>query len=214
VTRDGFSLPELVVSLVIASMVALMVHQVMVGVSDGISRAEDRLNEALKAYQIRTEVGELLQGVHVHRAEHLPMFWGSSATSTDGLPQAAIVAPTFRPAAFEARRALADLRIARESGGGLMLTTRRLVWDAVDLMGRPDPEQAPRLQLIGSRLLVPEAQGLEVLYAWGPSERPAWMAEWISGTQLPRGVHVRLIGDSVPGVLRVPIVIVWRGAGP
>jgi prepilin-type N-terminal cleavage/methylation domain-containing protein len=213
-TRNGFSLPELLVSLVIASLVALMVHQVMVGVSQGISRAEDHLNEVLKAYQIRAEVGELLQGVHVHRAEHLPMFWGSAATSTDGLPQAVIVAPTFRPAAFEARRALADLRIARESGGGLMLTTRRLVWDTVDLMGPPDPDQVLRLQLIGSRRLVPEAQGLEVLYAWGPPERSEWTAEWISGTQLPRGVHFRLIGDSVPGVLRVPIVIVWRGTGP
>jgi prepilin-type N-terminal cleavage/methylation domain-containing protein len=62
--------------------------------------------------------------------------------------------------------------------------------------------------------LVPEAQGLNVRYLMNDEGERAWLQSWISGSTLPVGMALHILGPtgSVPPLLELPFLISIQGA--
>jgi prepilin-type N-terminal cleavage/methylation domain-containing protein len=49
--------------------------------------------------------------------------------------------------------------------------------------------------------------GLELRYYSVPLGNRGWLPSWVSSTILPSGVEIRLLGDSLPPLLRLPLLV-------
>jgi len=63
--------------------------------------------------------------------------------------------------------------------------------------------------------LIPQARGLELRFLSGTHREQSWLDSWISTSILPAGVELRVRAeepDSVPPLLRLPVVVPLGGA--
>ncbi len=198
--RGGFTLLEVVVSLSISTVIALLLHR---GVSEFVSlgeRGAARRQAAAESAAVRRQIAGWLRGVFVHIESPEVRFegedGGASAAGGDRL--------RFRTtAAYPAGHGSLwmELRIVRGQDAGLV------AWIE-------DVQATPAGQAAGSRrevLLVPGASGLQARYLLDLGDEMRWVNGWSSSARLPRAVELRILGDSVPDLLRVPILVALSG---
>jgi prepilin-type N-terminal cleavage/methylation domain-containing protein len=53
----------------------------------------------------------------------------------------------------------------------------------------------------------PRVIGLELRYYSVPLGDRGWLPSWVSSTILPSGVEIRFLGDSLPPLLRLPLLV-------
>lgn len=53
----------------------------------------------------------------------------------------------------------------------------------------------------------PQVTGLELRYYSVPLGDRGWLPSWVSSTILPSGVEIRFLGDSLPPLLRLPLLV-------
>lgn len=53
--------------------------------------------------------------------------------------------------------------------------------------------------------LVPQATGLQIRYRFWTGDAWVWTRDWSSTIRLPEQVEIRILGDSVPDLLKMPI---------
>jgi prepilin-type N-terminal cleavage/methylation domain-containing protein len=53
----------------------------------------------------------------------------------------------------------------------------------------------------------PRVSALELRYYSVPLGDRGWLPSWVSSTILPSGVEIRLLGDSLPPLLRLPLLV-------
>ncbi|HEX2092403.1 MAG TPA: prepilin-type N-terminal cleavage/methylation domain-containing protein [Longimicrobiaceae bacterium] len=194
-SRRGFALVEVVVATVIAGGVALMVHRGVHTLLEAGDRAAAVREEAAHAAAVRRQLVAWLNAATVEGSLESWDFEGTGGVSDGGDPDAALSFITLAPGPFEPGRARLMLRIAREVGTGTsaLVATR-------DTAGA---DAAPEV-------LVPGARGLAVRYLHTVDGERTWTDTWRSSAQLPEAIELRILGDSLPPVLRLPVFVVPR----
>ncbi|MET0395701.1 MAG: hypothetical protein ABW277_02635, partial [Longimicrobiaceae bacterium] len=121
-------------------------------------------------------------------------FEGTPGVTEEGAPDAAVSFITLAPGPFEPGRAHLTLRIAREEAQGVpaLVAVR-------DSPGATPPE-----------VLVPRATGLAARYLHTVDGERTWTEAWRSSAQLPEAIELRIFGDSIPPILRLPVFVVTR----
>lgn len=192
-SRGGFTLPEVVVSLVLASLLALLVHR---GVGEVVrlhERSAARREAAAEAAAIRRQVAAWLRGAFVAEDHPAGRFegedGGSSAESADRLRFRTLAPGSPGPLGVELALAGAE----RGEGAGLVARVAA---------GEGTAEVVP---------LVPGARGLQARYLLDLGDELRWVDRWSSGARLPRAVELRVQGEDVPPLLRVPLLVVLSG---
>lgn len=192
--RRGSALIEVVVALAIGSLVALLVHRGVRTLLEVEARAAAAREEAASAAAVRRQVVAWLNAATVEGSLDSWDFEGVGGASDDGAPDASLSFVTLAPGPFEPGRTHLTLRVAREPGGASALLAIR------DTL-------AP---LSEAEVLVPGAYGLAVRYLHTVDGERTWTGTWRSSAQLPEAIEVRIFGDSIPPLLRLPVFAVPR----
>lgn len=192
-SRKGFALVEVVVATAVAGVVALLVHQGVRVLFDVEERSATLRQEAARAAAVRRQVVSWLNAAVVEGSLDSWDFEGTAGVADEGAPDAAVSFVTLAPGPFEPGRARLTLRIAREAGASALVAVR----DTAALAGGPE-------------VLVPGATGMAVRYLHTVDGERTWTATWRSSAQLPEAIELRVFGDSIPPILRLPVFVVPR----
>ncbi|HEX2188691.1 MAG TPA: prepilin-type N-terminal cleavage/methylation domain-containing protein [Longimicrobiaceae bacterium] len=193
-SRRGFALLEVVVAVAVAGVVALLVHQGLRTVFEVEDRAAGVRAEAARAAAVRRQVVAWLGAAVVEGSLEGWDFEGTSGVTAEGAPDAVVSFVTLAPGPFRPGRARLTLHVAREPAAGTsaLVAERDTAWGAA-------PE-----------VLVPGVTGLAVRYLHTVDGERAWTDTWRSSAQLPEAIELRIFGDSIPPVLRLPVFVVPR----
>lgn len=213
-SRGGLSLAEVVVALAIASLVALAAHATVGTITDLGGRSRDYLEETLRAVAVRREITHWLRGAYLYQVPEAPFFEGFDEGELGGGSPASMAFPSVSPDPFAMHRSVVTIGIARgaEVPRGVAAAVVRYP-DRAQYSGFSSPSVEPGPPFGAWMLLVPGAESLEVRYLPPRGQGTEWLRGWISGVELPAAVELRILGDSVPDLLRVPIVLAWPRRG-
>jgi prepilin-type N-terminal cleavage/methylation domain-containing protein len=195
VTRRGFTLLEVLVALVAAATVALLVHRGTAEVGALAARAAERRAAAAEAAAVRRQFAGWLRGTYVDPTRPDRRFEGTDGgEETQGGDRLRFRTST----ASWGRTGSLQVALAVEPGAGLV----------ADVVDETEPGAAAAARRVP---LVPGATGLEMRYFLDiPGDR-RWVRAWSTSVRLPRAVEVRVLGDSVPPLLRAPLVVALPG---
>lgn len=214
-SRAGFTLMEVVVALAVASLVALAAYQGVAILGELDARATARREAGVRHLAIRRQLVDWLRSAHL-ATDSLPVgFEGHDRVTAHGVPDDFVAFPTLAPGPFRSGRALVRIRIDRDPA----TSERGLVAVLAD-----EPGDTPALRT-GSGVernrgagadivaLVPEATGLDIRYRFRLGGGPTWFDGWVSAVRLPDAAELRILGDSIPPILHVPILVPIGGGG-
>ena len=191
--RSGMTLIELMIGLALAGM-ALAAGVAAVGsVADHRRRAAEAAAEVEHAAAVRRRLVEWLAGARLAPEEGGPEFRGISGIRQGGADDE-LTFVTRTDAGPVQGHAQVRLYVDRDS-----VTPERGLVAAVTEWRGTTPEE--RLEL------VPGATGLTARYLSALSADPVWLPSWISSSVLPRAVELRVDGDSVAPLLRLPLLV-------
>lgn len=196
--REGFTLMEMVIAIAMASVVALFVHRGLHELEEMTARAAERREAAAHAAAVRRQLVGWLRGAHLGTEPAAGAFEGrDGADARVGSSDDRLAFPTLAPDPFRAGEARVQLGISRGPGTSATGLVARLSY------GRDNA--GPLLPL------VPQATGFDVRYLFDPGDGPRWTNDWVSSARLPAAVELRLSGDSLPPLLRFPILVTLAG---
>ena len=204
---SGFTLLELLVALVVAGAAVAIGYAGLVSVSEASARSRASSQPVFAAAAARSALSAWLSSATLMEGTHPQPFRG--VHRTDG--------PTRSD----------QLTTAISNGGSLRPGPRRLrVWvdtDPLTPQRGPVVELAPigddRLASTDTLEIAPSATGLALRYLVLVDGRERWVDEWVSQSQLPRAVELRLLEfararlgavddvPSLPPLLTIPIVV-------
>lgn len=197
--RGGFTVLEMVVALAVASVVALLVHRGFHTMVEMERRASEAREAGARAVAARRQVTAWLRAARVEGTLDSWDFEGVGRVTEEGVPDASLEFYTQAPGPFETGRSRLVLGIDRrpetpETG---------LVAERVDgRVGDPRPLRW---------VVVPGASGLVIRYLHTVDGGRAWTSEWRSSAHLPEAIEIRVLGDSLPPLLQLPVFVVPRG---
>lgn len=188
----GFALLDVVVGLTLTGLVALLAHRGLQTLLDVQARAAQARVVAMHGVAVRRQ---LVSWLHAAAVEQRPAGWsflGTSGISDAGLPADRISFLTDAPGPFRHGREALVLELDTDP----LTPVRGLV--AV-LAGSDTVEMAPG------------ARGLAVRYLHSLEGERVWASTWESSSVLPEAVEIRVVGDSIPDLLRLPLFVVPQG---
>lgn len=183
----GYTLVEMLVALVVGALLAMAAHRGLHVLAELARRGEARLERAHNAAAVRRQLLSWIRGV--------PAADGWGLTGGEGaIPGSAYLEFRSRSAGpFRDEDARVRVEFEPES---------RSVVASATVGGAP-------LERI---VLVRGAEGVEIRYRYDAGGVPRWTSEWTSTATLPLAVEIRIAGDSVAPLLRLPIVATVGGA--
>jgi len=187
----GFTLIELIVSLTITGAVLSAGFAAFRTVLDRRDVAAAMLDEIARAAGERELLRSWIEAARLpHQGE--PAFAGLDALSGK-LPDDNLTLLTAATAELDGVEAIVRLGVDRdERTPERGLVARLTSW----------PAGERRTVEIDRRVT-----GLELRYCSLPLGDRGWLPSWVSSTILPSGVELRLIGDSLPPLLRLPLLV-------
>ncbi len=187
----GFTLIELIVSLTITGAVLSAGFAAFRTVLDRRDVAAAMLDEIARAAGERELLRSWIEAARLpHQGE--PAFAGLDALSGK-LPDDNLTLLTAATAELDGVEAIVRLGVDRdERTPERGLVARLTSW----------PAGERRTVEIDRRVT-----GLELRYFSLPLGDRGWLPSWVSSTILPSGVELRLIGDSLPPLLRLPLLV-------
>jgi prepilin-type N-terminal cleavage/methylation domain-containing protein len=196
--RDGFSLVELLIALVIAGVSLAVSHRVFSAIIEHRETAVGEMEGAATESIVRRTLAEWLREAIVSDSVPGEGFEGSDAWNGFEADDR-LVFTTSASASHGSSKLRVHLYVDRtpstpESG---------LVADVLEQDGR-----SRRIEI------VPAATGLDIAYLFAFDE-PRWYSGWISASKLPLGLKIILSGshaDSLPPLLRQPLTVQLRNA--
>jgi prepilin-type N-terminal cleavage/methylation domain-containing protein len=191
--RAGFTLVEVLVGLMVASIVLTAGFAALAYVGDTSRHAEIATVDAMVGAGARSLLVDWLQGARLQAAGNAGTFQGFDAEE-GGLASDEIIFPTTARTPLHTRNSVVRLFIDRDPA----TPERGLV--AVLIERLTDVPRAVEL--------VPQADQLDIYYRPDTEEAFEWLPDWIGQSRLPRAVEIVLAptpGDSLPGLLRLPI---------
>lgn len=200
-TRRGMTLVELVVALTVTGVTVATGWAALGAVADTRERLLARVaaDETTRAAGVRRQLVAWLEGAHVTGEEDAPPF------------QVADHAHRGRP--DDELRFLTGA--ATPLGRGQVVVTLHVDRDARTPETGLVAELEDRWTARRARMeLDPAITSLDVRCASGMRGRNEWLASWLSGTVVPRGVELRLgavTADRLAPLLRVPVTVAIEG---
>lgn len=196
-SRSGLTLIELLVSLTITGALLSAGYGAFGLVLDREAAARRMLDEASRAAAEREQLRRWIEGASLPE-QGGPAFAGLDATH-ERLPDDALTLITTARTELETPQTVIHLFIDRdERTPERGLVARLASWPGAE-------RRAVEVD--------PGVTGLDIRYYSVPLGDRGWLPSWVSSTLLPSGIEVRLSGDSLPPLLRLPI-LVPIGAGP
>ena len=187
----GFTLIELIVSLTITGAVLSAGFAAFRTVLDRRDVAAAMLDEISRAAGERELLRTWIEAARLpHQGE--PAFAGLDVRSGK-LPDDNLTLLTAAAAELDGVEAIVHLGVDRDE----RTPERGLV---AHLTGWP----------AGDRRTIqidPRVTGLELRYFSLPLGDRGWLPSWVSSTILPSAVELRLLGDSLPPLLRLPLLV-------
>lgn len=198
----GMTLLEVIVGLTITGLAVSAGYGALASVLDQRDRAEQVLSSSLQAANIRRELRQWLAGARLTIEEDGPGFRG-----LDGV---------WEGGGREERR-----NGSTSDDAVTFLTTASTPLQASDVIVHLAVDHDPETRAEGliARFKTwrgkdetvievdPRVQGLEIRYFSIPLGDSGWLPSWISRSMLPSGIEVTLIGDSLPPLLTVPMLV-------
>ena len=198
-TRRGLTLIELVVALAITGVAMAAGFGAIGSVLDQRGRVEQAGAAIASAAAERGELISWLGGTHLTVEEGGPSFRGLDGVSGDSADDELTVLTTAATP-LETDETILRLYVDRDE----RTPERGLTAVFTEWRGTGSVRQE----------LDPRVTGLAIRYRSSLLTGAAWLPSWISSTILPAGVEVTLSGDgpdSLPALLRVPIVVPLAG---
>lgn len=201
--RSGFTLVEVLVALTVAGAVVVSVHRGFALMLDLQERAAVTREEAAEALAIRQQIIDWLRSAHMEGQPAALWFRGSDGTFGGETPDDWVVFATTKPGPFSAAWERVGLSIERDP----RTEARGLVARTSPLSGtESDAALGPRVQV-----LAPTAEGLEVRYFVRLGSGKDWIRTWDDTDHAPAAVEILIFGDSLPPLLREPILVPLTG---
>jgi prepilin-type N-terminal cleavage/methylation domain-containing protein len=188
---NGFTLVEVLIAVVLAGIVALLLHGGTKEIAAIGERAASHRRDAASAAAIRRQVAAWLRTAYLEAGHEGKGFEGINGlgAGTDGDRL------RFRSSAGSWGRTgslFLELRMERGTGFVAVVT---------DVTATGASSQIQRIAL------VPEARQIQIRYYLDTGGERRWVDEWRGLTTLPRAVELRILGDSVPPLLRAPLIV-------
>jgi hypothetical protein len=168
-------------------------------VSDHSRRAAESADAVARAAEVRRQVEGWLTSARVTIEEGGPQFQGIDGRTASGEDDDVVSVLTTGETPLGSGDVIVTLRIDRDSA----TAERGLVAEFRDWRG----------QRRAALELEPHATALDARYRSALAEHGVWLPSWVSSSVLPRGIELRIEGDSVPPLLRLPVVAVMGGGG-
>lgn len=195
-TPAGFTLVEVLAALAIGGIVAAAVVAGVRTLTTWSSEARTRAREANRAAAIRRQIEGWLAGIAPPAGREARDLRFRDRSTAAGEADDVLGWATLAESPFASGRVRVRISVDRDSA----TAERGLV---AELSGGDRPG-VRRVEL------VPGASGLDARFL-PPGPGASWAGSWSSTRQLPRAVELRLEGDSLPALLRAPVVVTWRG---
>jgi prepilin-type N-terminal cleavage/methylation domain-containing protein len=187
----GFTLIELIVSLTITGAVLSAGFAAFRTVLDRRDVAASMLDEVNRAAGERALLQSWIEAARLP-LQGEPAFAGLDAQSGK-LPDDNITLLTAAATDLDGAEAIVRLAVDRDE----RTPERGLV---AHLTSWPAGEQR-------TVEIDPRVTGLELRYYSVPLGDRGWLPSWVSSTILPSGVEITLVGDSLPPLLRLPLLV-------
>lgn len=199
---SGMTLLEVIVGLAITGIAVSAGYGALASVLDQRDRAEQILSASLQAANIRRELRQWLAGARLTIEEDGPGFrgldgvWegGGTAERRNGsVGDDAVTFLTTASTPLQASDVIVHIAVDRDpetKAEGLIASFK--TWRGKD----------ETVIEVDSRV-----QGLEIRYFSLPLGDRGWLPSWISRSMLPSGIEVTLIGDSLPALLTLPMLV-------
>lgn len=201
--RPGFTMVEVLVALVAAGLLAATAHRGLAILADLETRAAASRERVLRAAAVRLQLTSWLRAAYVRTesdgGSDAPPFEGQDRFAQDGKPDDVVAFVTLAPGPFHG--GVARVRLGIDHDPATSMT---------GLVARVSQERAsagPTAELA----LVPDATGLNARYRFDRGSGAEWFDGWLSTVQLPEAIELQVLGDSVPAMLRIPIVLPLGG---
>jgi prepilin-type N-terminal cleavage/methylation domain-containing protein len=185
--RAGFTLIEVLVSIVLASVVALLVYGVVQAARDTQARVARDREAWQRALAMQLLLGDALAGAQLATQPGETVFQLESRRDARGVPRDRVT--------FVAQGNLPPL-----SPGADWVVTLEPTSRGLRLVGRPVGVRAPA-RLLG---LLPGVTGLAVRVR-DPQDRSGWSPQWARPTMLPSAVELTYWSDG--GRIGRPLVV-------
>lgn len=189
---NGFTLLELVVGLTITGMIVTAGYSALATVMDRRAEAERILDAAIQAANERRAVRSWLAGARLTIQEGGPAFTGLDGVH-EHLPDDALSFLTGAETPLPGGDAVVRLAVDRNPE----TPATGLIAEFTEWRG-----SGKRTVEVDRRVT-----GLAIRYFSIPLGERGWLPSWISRTLLPSAIEVTLVGDSLPPLLRLPMLV-------
>jgi type II secretory pathway pseudopilin PulG len=186
------TLLEVIVGLAITGLAVTAGYSGLASILDNRARAEQAMDATLQAANERKLLRVWLAGAHLTVEDGGPAFTGLDRVQ-EQIPDDGLTFLTSATTALGNGETVVSLRIDRDPTTperGLVATLRG--W----------PGTSRRTFQVD-----PRVRGLDIRYFSVPLGDRGWLPSWISSTLLPSGIELSLVGDSLPDLLRVPMLV-------
>lgn len=197
-TRRGMTLLELIVGLTITALVVTAGFAAVAALGDRRSQLEAAMDAVAHDANARTEIIAWVGGASLVSDEGGPQFRGLDGVR-GSTPDDQLTFLTTSHTPLGAGNILVRLYVDRSEA----TPERGLTAEFAEWRGTA----STRVEID------PRVQGLDVRYLSRIHFRQGWLPSWISSTLMPAGVELRPLpatGDSLPPLLRLPIVVPLR----
>ena len=187
------TLLELVVGLTITGITVSAGYGAFSSMVDHHARAEAQMDEVARSAAGRRTLIGWLEGARLQVDQNGPLFRGLDGVYR-GIPDDELSFLTTSLGSPRAGEPVVRLHIDRDS-----LTPERGL--TAEVSGSNGMERIE---------IEPRAAGLDLRYSTSALGQTEWLPSWISSSVLPLGVEVTVLpepGDSLPPLLRLPIVV-------
>ena len=198
--RRGFTLLELVIALSISAIAITAGYGAFAFLVDQRGITERATRETMRSWSTRETLTEWLAGARLDPQGALASEFKGLHGTRENLADDELTFLTTAPTALGAGESIVHLYVARDAGGA----SRGLAADLELWHG------ARRTTV----LLDSTVASLELSYRSSVFTAPVWSSSWLSNTVLPSGVRLTMLaakGDSLPPLLRIPIVVALEG---
>lgn len=206
----GFTLIEVVVALSVGALIALAAHSGLVTLSELSLRAEDLRSETLNAAAVRRQLRDWLRTSSLNERPSAPEFAGVPRVDATGMRNDSLAVPiwsnsqTASPTAGDAMMELFVEKVSDAPGGVLVAAFASLSGDPPPAGGAADPRNAGVRRVV---LMPSGVEGFSVRYLLVSGTEQSWLPAWRSRHRLPDAIEVQIFGDSLPRLLRLPLIV-------
>lgn len=207
-SRDGFTLVEVMVALVVSTLAAMAAHTGLQVIRDSSERAAYARETAITAAAVRRQLTDWLAGAFLAE-QPAALFSGTTdrAMGAGGSPSLKLqtrVPSAAEPGRVELLNVVLQLEGIQGRDGGVLVAEIVPLDGCVVTAAIAAAESGACLRRVH---LAAGVRRWSVRYLRAEQDLHMWVPEWSSRVSLPAAVQIVLEGDSVHPLLQVPLTV-------